>query len=328
MADRSVLVLGSRGRLGRAAVLAFAAAGWNVVAQARRPSSEGFAGGVKETILPLEDVDGIVAAARGASVVVYGVNPLYTDWTAQMMPLARSGFAIARRLGALFMLPGNVYGYGEGMPAVLGPETPERPTTTKGRQRVELEAEMAADPALRSIVVRAGDFYGAGTGSWLDQAIVKSIAKGKLVYPGPLDRPHAWAYLPDLARALVALAERDDGVAKTRRVGFAGHTLTGRELLDVIEGAASDLGLHPSAGFRVGGFPWPILRIAGLFVPMWRELASMSYLWRVSHRLDGAALQQIAPDLATTPPRDAMRETLVALGFGRAVGSRESAVPA
>ena len=39
-------------------------------------------------------------------------------------------------------------------------------------------------------------------------AIVKALAKGKLVYPGPLDRAHAWAYLPDLAQAFVAVTRK------------------------------------------------------------------------------------------------------------------------
>ena len=49
-------------------------------------------------------------------------------------------------------------------------------------------------------VIRAGDFFGGGPGSWFDLAIAKRAAAGALVYPGPLDRPHAWAYLPDLAQ--------------------------------------------------------------------------------------------------------------------------------
>lgn len=322
--NRTVLVLGAGGRLGQAAVLAFHGAGWHVLAHARRPPAVLPPGAVHVSVA-LEDIEALVAAARGATTVVYGVNPLYTKWTEQMMPLARHGFEVARRLGALFMLPGNVYAYGENMPPVLEPGTPERPTNEKGRQRAELEAEMERYPELRSVVIRAGDFYGSGAGSWLDQAIVKSLGQGKLVYPGPLDVPHAWAYLPDLARAFVAVAEGDDRTTRTRRVAFAGHTLTGQELLDLVDGAAAELGVRPARGFRIGGIPWALLRAGGLFVPMWRELASMAYLWRVAHRLDGAELARLAPGLASTPPTVAMREALAGLGFGDRQGSASAA---
>ena len=203
------LVLGANGRLGAAAVQAFAAAGWRVLAQARREAVQALPSGAVHVGLPLDDAAGLAAAAAGARVVVHAVNPPYTQWPAQAMPLLRQGIAVARRLNATLMLPGNVYNFVAGMPPALNERTPQQPTTRKGRIRAQMEAELralAAAGALRSIVVRAGDFFGGGTGSWLDLVIVKSLRRGKLVYPGPLQVPHAWAYLPDLARAFVAAA--------------------------------------------------------------------------------------------------------------------------
>lgn len=320
---RTVLVLGARGRFGAAAVRAFAAAGWHVLAQARRAGPRLPDGAVPITTA-LEDTPTLAAAAVGAEIVVYAVNPPYTAWDTQLLPLARRGMALAERLGALFMLPGNVYGYGERMPARLDEDTPEHPTTAKGGLRVALEAELrerAAAGRLRAAVIRAGDFYGGGTGSWLDLAVVKSLAAGKLVYPGPLDVPHAWAYLPDLAGAFVALAGRrhtDGGAPVFETLHFAGHTLTGRELLDHVEAAAADLGLRPARGFRRGGVPWPLLRAVGVFVPALREVARMSYLWRVPHALDGRRLEARVGPLSSTPPLEALRRALAELGLGAA----------
>jgi nucleoside-diphosphate-sugar epimerase len=265
----------------------------------------------------LGDTEALARRAAGARVVVYAVNPVYTRWDAELLPLARQGMAVAERLGARFMLPGNAYNFGAGMPARLLEDTPQRPTTSKGRQRCQVEDELQARAAqgLASVVIRAGDFYGAGSGSWLDLAIVKDLRHGKLVYPGPLDVPHAWAYLPDLARAFVAVAARDDA-PPFQRLHFAGHTLTGRELLAAIDAAAADLGLRPPAGFRHGGMPWGVIRAVGVVYPLWRELARMSYLWRVPHALDGAALRSTVGELPATPVPAALREALLALGFG------------
>jgi nucleoside-diphosphate-sugar epimerase len=218
------------------------------------------------------------------------------------------------------MLPGNVYNFGEGMPPVLDEGTPERPSTVKGRLRAELEAELAARAAqgLRSVVIRAGDFFGGGTGSWLDLAIARKLRQGKLVYPGPLDRPHAWAYLPDLARAFVAVAEsaaRDERPAATR-LHFAGHTLTGQEMLDAVERAAQALGERPAAGFRRGTMPWAAMRVMGWFMPLLREVVEMAYLWRVPHALDGQALQARVGALPATPIDAALQSALHDLGFG------------
>jgi len=309
---RTVLILGANGRFGLAAAQAFAAAGWAVLAQARRPLAEGMPIGARRIDVALPDTEALARAAAGASVVVHAVNPVYTAWNTEALPLARAGMDLAQRLGATFMLPGNVYNFGVSMPPLLTENTPERPSNDKGEIRVAIEAEMAARAAqgLRSVVLRAGDFYGGGPGSWMDLVIVKSIAARKLVYPGPLDVPHAWAYLPDLARSFVLLAGRDD-LPPVTRLHFPGHTLTGRELLDGLEAAAVEAGMAP--GLKRAAFPWPLLRLAAWAVPMWRELLKMSYLWRVPHALDGTAFRQAVGPLPATPLPLALRATLRSL---------------
>jgi nucleoside-diphosphate-sugar epimerase len=321
MAQPTVLVLGANGRFGAAAVRAFAGAGWPVQAQMRRASASPLPAGAVALHHPLQDAAGLAAKAPDARVVVYAVNPLYTRWNTEALPLARLGMDVAERLGARFMLPGNVYNFGQGMPTLLREDTPQRPDTAKGRLRCVLEDEMqqrCRRGRMRGVVLRAGDFFGSGRGSWFDQVIVKPIARGRLVYPGPLDVPHAWAYLPDLARAFVAVAAHETAPA-FECLHFAGHTLTGAEMLAAIEAAADALGLRPAAGFKVGGMPWALIRTGGLVYPMWRELSRMGYLWRVPHALDGAALERAVGPLPTTPAVAAVHQALVDLGLAATV---------
>jgi nucleoside-diphosphate-sugar epimerase len=219
---------------------------------------------------------------------------------------------VAERLGATFMLPGNVYAYGAGMPAVLSEATPEAPSTRKGELRQQLERELAARATagrLRSVVLRAGDFFGPGQGTWLDLLIAKKLPQGKLVYPGPMDGvPHAWAYLPDLAQAFVALAERR-GAEAHERLHFEGHTLTGRELLEGLARAAMHLGWIEHVHAKpMAWWPW---HLAAPFVPLLRELLAMRYLWDRPHRLDGTRLRERLGDaLPHTPLDEALIATL------------------
>jgi nucleoside-diphosphate-sugar epimerase len=313
--ERSVLILGANGRFGQAAVGAFAAAGWRVLAQARRAPLQPLPAGTLSLGTPLQDLPALAAQAAGARVVVHALNPAYTRWSREALPLARQGMDLAQRLGATFMLPGNVYNFGSTMPPRLLPDTPQQADTVKGRIRVAMEAEMQARAAqgLRSVVLRAGDFFGAGHGAWLDQVVLRSLSRHKLVYPGPLDVPHAWAYLPDLARAFVAVAACDELPAFTR-LHFAGHTLTGRQLLEALQQAAALLGIVPASGWRHGDLPWRLMRIGAPFVPMLRELVEMEYLWRVPHALDDGALQALAGPLPATPLAHALQATLRQLG--------------
>ncbi|MEP7301624.1 MAG: NAD-dependent epimerase/dehydratase family protein [Caldimonas sp.] len=311
---RAVLILGANGRFGLAAAQAFDAAGWTVHAQVRRDAAADMPARARLVRAALAELPAALAGEAAPSVVVHALNPIYTRWEAEALPLARAAMDLAETLGARFMLPGNVYNFGAGMPALIDETTAQRPSTAKGRLRAAMEAELqarAASGRLRATVVTGGDFFGAGSGSWFDQALVKSIGAGKLVYPGPLDVVHAWTYLPDFAAAFVALAAGD--AAPFERFHFAGHALTGREFLAATEQAAESLGRAPARGWRHGGMPWPAIRAIGLVVPLYRELARMAYLWRVAHALDGRKLAARCPQLASTPIVEALRRSLVAL---------------
>jgi nucleoside-diphosphate-sugar epimerase len=310
---RSVLILGSRGHFGSAVAQAFGAAGWTVHAHAR--------GGPLD--LPLGDAEAWARAVGPVDVLIHALNLPYTRWAQEMLPMAQAGLGIASRLGACFVLPGNVYGFGESMPALLRTDTPEHPSTPKGHLRHQLEHRLRerAAQGQRCVVLRAGDFYGGSPGGWMDRVILKHLARGRLSYPGPLDVSHAWAYLPDLALATVALAEKAvQGVLPAYSAWhFPGHTLTGAQCLAAIGEAARSLGLTQPLQHRRMAW-WP-LRAAGLVVPMLRELALMRYLWYRPHALDGSALAQLIGPLPSTPPVEALRRCLQPMAKGPAGAS-------
>jgi nucleoside-diphosphate-sugar epimerase len=298
---RQVLILGSQGHFGAAAACAFGAAGWRVLCHARRPNPA-LPAGARLIEVPLADLDALARQADGSSVVIHAINVPYPRWAGEALPLARQAAALAGRLGATLMLPGNVYNYGLPMPTPLLETAPQQPHTRKGSIRVAIEQHLQqrAEAGQRCIVLRAGDFLVGGGRGWLGQAIAKSMAQGKLVYPGRLDVPHAWAYLPDLAQVAVALAGRQD-LPAFARFHFAGHTLTGEQLLDGIEAAARRLGLGGTAPFQRGSMPWGLIRTMGLVIPLYRELAEMAYLWNAPHALDGGALARLLGPLPQTP---------------------------
>lgn len=315
MSKPTVLVLGAGGRFGAAAVSAFAQAGWTVLAQQRRAPARPLPAGAHHVPLDLADTDALAARARDARVVVYAVNPPYTHWDEALLPLFQHGLAVAQRLGARLLLPGNVYNFGAGMPAQLDETVTPVPSTRKGVLRVAMEDELMRRAAhgLDSVVIRAGDFFGCGTGTWVDLMIAKHLAEGRLVYPGPTDRVHAWAYLPDLARAFVAAAQAPVQRG-CQRLHFEGHNVTGAQFIAALDEAAAGLGLRPVAGFRLGGVPWSLLRLLGLVHPLLREVCRMRYLWQVPHALDGRQLQRQLGPLPTTPLVTALRQTLWDLG--------------
>lgn len=287
-------ILGARGRFGRHMAAALGAAGWRVRAVVRGGAAEG-ADETREA--EGGDAEALARACDGAALIVQGLNPPYPDWARELPRFTAASLAAAKATGATVLIPGNVYVFGAGMPEVLTEATPRRPDTRKGRLRVELEAayEAAAAEGVRTILLRAGDFLDTRrAGNWFDRFISAEVGKGRAVYPGPLDRVHAWAFLPDLARAGAMLAARRAELPAFCAVGFPGHAPTGTELIAAMSRAAG-------RELEAKAFPWWQLRLGAPFVPMLREVLEMRYLWEVPHRIDGARLRALLPGFEGTP---------------------------
>lgn len=303
----TIFVLGATGRLGFAAAEAFRDAGWSVKGLVRPGTVWRAPKGIE--VVDTKDRAAAVQAARGTDVVLHALNPVFTEWARHALPLTYSAIEIAEQSGTTLIFPGNVYNYGAGMPAVLDESTPMRPTSRKGKMRVEMEQRMheAAERGVRTIILRAGDYFGSGRGSWFDLVLTKELAKNKVTYPGPLDVVHEWAYLPDYVAALLKLAAIRDKLEVFESFGFPGHAVTGQELVSAI----AKISGQP---LKVGRINWTMMRTVGSIWKMGRELADIGYLWRVPHRIDGTKLAAAIGTVPHTPLQTAVTRSLRELG--------------
>ena len=302
-----IVILGAAGRVGDAAARAFLQAGWAVAGVARNTKAGALAPGVVPVRADVFDLAALIDACEGADVILNAVNPKYTEWNEKVLPMAENVISAAEAVGATHMLPGNVYNFGYAIGPGMREDAPEVASTPKAGVRIAMEAlfrERAERNGVRTIVLRAGDFYGGvRPESWLDLIILAKLRKDVFTWGGPMDVAHAFAYLPDLARAFVALAERRDSFGAFERFHFAGHTLTGAQMKAATE---ATVGRRLTAR----GVPWPLLRIAGLVMPMMHEVAAMSYLWRTPHSLDGRRLDETVGPLVVTPPVEAIGQAI------------------
>ncbi len=314
---RTIVILGAAGRIGDAASRAFVEAGWRVRGVARNARVAQLAPGVVAVHADALDRAALIEACAGAEVVLNCLNPEYTEWSEKVLPMAENVAAAVDAAGATHMMPGNVYNFGYPIAPGTTEDAPQVPSTEKARIRIAMEdlfRDIAGQRGIQTMVLRAGDFYGGGKpGSWLDLIILAKLRKDTFVWPGPMDLPHAFAYLPDLGRAFVALAERRGELGKFERFHFEGHTLTGEEMKRAVETAAG-------RSLKRAGVPWVLLRAAGLASPMMREIAIMSYLWRTPHSLDGSRLRALLGPLPSTDPVAALRQAIADLALDEAIG--------
>ena len=221
------------------------------------------------------------------------------------------------------MFPGSVWNFGRNMPPVLDENTPQHPTMRKGTMRAEIEQRIreACDRGMRAIVLRAGDFFGSGRGSWFDLVVVKELDKNRITYPGPDNVVHPWAYVPDLADTAVLLAEKRDTFAPFETFGFPGHAVTGREMIDTIEAAT---GIKPN----VRHMSWWTLKTIGQLMALGRELSELEYLWTVPHRIDGTKLKATIGEFRTRRCTARSRRRCASWGTGRKARVMAGLVPA
>src|SRR5262245_14144054 len=301
-----ILVLGGAGRLGYAAGEAFRIAGWDVTSLVRPGAAHRAPRGTK--IVETIDRRDAIEAALGVDVVLHALNPPFKSWRRMTLPHAYAAIEAAESPGATLLFPGSLYNYGAGMPSVIDEATPMAPTTRKGDIRVEIEQRMqeASERGVRTIILRAGDFYGSGRGSWFDLVIAKQLARNEVTYPGPLDVVHEWAYVPDLAAAMVRLAQVRERLSVFEVFGFPGHAVTGRTLVDTIAQASG----RNSRDLRVRQMQWWMIKALSPFFALPRELSELDYLWKVPHRIAGEKLRATIGDVPHTPLETAVKRAL------------------
>lgn len=308
---RTALVIGANGGIGRESCLALKRHGWEVRALVRHlPEERQDITWIQGDAMQLADV---LAAAVGVDVIVHAVNPPgYRNWDTLVLPMLDNTIEAAKAARARIVLPGTIYNFGPDASPVLREDSPQHPHTRKGEIRAEMERRLAeaTHAGVRTLILRCGDFIGPHAGNnWFGQGLVSA---GKPVntlrYPSDYAHAHAWAYLPDVADAMVRLLEREHALAEFDVFNFGGYWLDGYAMADAVRNASG----NPRMALR--RFPWWLTVLLAPFVETLREMRKMRYLWKTPIRLDDSKLAAFLGGEIYTPLEDALRATLIGLG--------------
>ena len=315
---KTALVLGAGGGIGGEAARQLRAEGWTVKALKRGLAQEGRGADgldwIRGDALKAADV---LRAAAGCAVIVHAVNPPgYRDWDKLVLPMLANTIAAAQAGGALVVLPGTVYNYGEDAFPLLTEDAPQHPATRKGAIRVRMEAALRDFCARggRALVLRAGDYFGPRAGNnWFAQGMVSAGRPvTRILNPAQYGAGHQWAYLPDVAAVMVALIGRRERLESFASFHMGGHwDEDGTGMAQAVVRAIVRAGGRPP---RIAAFPWWLARIAAPFHATMRELLEMRYLWQQPVRMDNAKLLAVLGKEAHTPLDQAVEATLAGLG--------------
>lgn len=299
------VVLGATGGTGRAIVDELVRQGRRVRA-VTRTAPPAMPRGVEAVTADLYDEASAARAVAGASVVHHAAQPPYTAWTGNF---ERMNDAIARATGAAgarLVFADNLYLYGPtGRP--MTEATPVAATDRKGRLRAALAADLLARHERGEVEVaigRSSDYFGAhGRNTGMGDRVFAAALGGRPAsWLGRLDMPHSLSYLPDLARAIIELGDRDEAAGRAWHLPVT-DPLTGREHLEAVFAA-----LGAPARIRVDSSL--AVRVAGVFVPTIREVGGVLYQWDRPWISDWSAFEAAFGPFERTPLAEAYATTL------------------
>ena len=235
-------------------------------------------------------------AARAAAVVYQCLNPPYTRWPEMFPPLQAGVVEGAAAAEAKLVVMENLYMYGPTRGAPLTESLPYLATGPKGKTRAKmaqdlLEAHRAG--RVRVAIGRSSDYFGPrGLLSAMGERVFYPTLIGKKAQViGDPDQPHAYSYIPDIAKGLVILGERNEADGDAWHLPNA-TALTTREFIEQVHAAAgTEPGIQAMSRFMV--------RLVGLINGTVRELKEMLYEFEEPFVVDSRKFESVFGDHST-----------------------------
>lgn len=285
------VVLGAGGAIGRPLIAELGNAGRQVRAVRRSASRDAADPRVEQVQADLTDAESTRAAVAGCEVayLIVGLPYRIEAWRRDWPVVMQNAIDACAAEGVRLVFLDNVYMYGlqtDGMTET----TLHRPASKKGEVRARIASmllDAAAEGRLQALIARAPDFYGPNVAnSVVGPFVIDRIVQGKRAdWLGDPDLPHSFGYTPDIARALVTLAVDEEAYGRVWHTPTDPRDITGREIM---QRAATAAGTEPRFRAATPG----LLRFMGLFSPMMREVAEMSYQTTQPYRFDSSAFSE------------------------------------
>ncbi len=226
-------------------------------------------------------------AVEGAAQVVLAVGFAYDSrvWRLAWPKTITNVVEACAEVGARIVFVDNLY--------QLGPQTAPRSETmplTGAGEKPAILAEAtriwrtaAQAGRVRMAALRCTDFYGPGVAvSHLGAVAFGNLASGKVAQLlAPPDTPHDFAYVPDIARAVVSLLDApDDAFGQVWNMPCA-PTRTPREILRL---GAEAIG----ARLRIMAIPLWLTPVFGLASRFMKEVADVGFTWDRPYQVDAS----------------------------------------
>lgn len=318
-------LFGAAGAVGKelAAVLAKDRHKFRVVGRNERQLKEAFGQYepfVEYSIADLSKKEDALRAAQGIDTLFYLVGVPYHRFELhpQMSEICVNASAEAGVKQYVHL--STLYSYGLMQGDRITEDHSREPHTYKGKMRkIQEDIVLASDGKneMRVTILCPPDFYGGDSPLSLVHRVFEGAVNGTTAdVIGPIDKPHEFVYVPDLAKTLYLLSQKTAAYGKRWNLGGAG-SISVQQFADLAYGK---LGKKPK--LRVANKF--LLRLIGLKNTFMKEFVEMHYLMTKPLFVDDSNLRKSIPELEKTTYHEGIAKTLEFLSNNKVAPSRDN----
>ncbi|GLV54766.1 epimerase [Dictyobacter sp. S3.2.2.5] len=264
--------------------------------------------GVELVVGDASKLEQVQELAQGAAVMYNCTHAPYHTWPETLPRLQENMIEGAATTGARLIVIDTLYMYGETHGEPMTEATPHIATSRKGRLRAELAwgyLQAYRTGKARVAIGRAADFFGPRVlNSSLGEYVFPTILSDQpALTMGNIDLPHSYSYMPDIARGLATLGEREQALGRDWLLPV-NPAISTREVFRII---GEVIGQQPQI-FNVPTMEQ--IQTMGIMDETFaREYAELFYQYTEPQIVDSRTFTQTF-DLQPTPFEDAIRATV------------------
>ena len=248
-------------------------------------------------------------AVAGSEIVYMTVGLPYDSkiWNRDWPIVMRNIINACKLHNAKMVFFDNVYMYGHVI-GVMTEETPFNAVSIKGKVRGEISTMLLNEiknETLTAMICRAPEFYGPGnTQSGTNATIFENIKNGKksqvLVKDSTL---RTLIFTPDAGKATALLGNTPDAYNQTWHLPCDTDRKTVKEFIEI---CSNECGQE----LKYTVLKKWMVKMAGLFHPMVKELVELLYQWDQDYLFDCTKFNERFPDFKTTPIEDGIAQII------------------
>lgn len=297
MKDLTYTILGSNGSVGRAVLDTLQQKNLPVKTVNRQTNNQE---NYPQAAADLTNNAQTIEAIAGSKVVYLCIGLPYRTqvWQTQWEIVMSNVIEACQTHQAKLVYLDNMYMYQHPLPVPFDENTPQNPSSTKGKARkrtAQLLLDAISAGKVQGLIGRSADFYGPGaTNSHFYIAFLERMLQGKS--PQTLTKPkvkHTYAHVQDVGRALVELSLQEDCYGQVWHLPMGKPTTT-QEMLDLFNQV---LGTN----YPLKTLPTLLRKLLTYFNRPLKEAEEMMYQFEQPYEMSFEKFSQRFPDFQVTP---------------------------